>query len=145
MPVLINPRHERFAQELAKGKTADDAYATAGFKPNRGNASTLKANQSIIDRLAELQGKSAEVAMVTRVSLIAEAEAARVLAMSIENPSAAISAVREKGILSGERVERAEIGYAGEFAQLSDAELEAEFYEQAQELGIPVDGNATQH
>ena len=26
MPVLPNPRHERFAQELAKGKSADAAY-----------------------------------------------------------------------------------------------------------------------
>lgn len=36
MPVLKNARHEKFAQALAKGKTADDAYADAGFKPDRG-------------------------------------------------------------------------------------------------------------
>jgi phage terminase small subunit len=35
MPVLSNPKHERFAQELAKGKTADEAYQLAGCKPNR--------------------------------------------------------------------------------------------------------------
>lgn len=33
MPALDNPRHERFAQELAKGKTADEAYQTAGLMP----------------------------------------------------------------------------------------------------------------
>lgn len=56
MPVLPNQRHEAFAQALAKGKTADEAYALAGFKPNRGNAATLKAKQSILDRVEPYQG-----------------------------------------------------------------------------------------
>lgn len=59
MPALENPRHERFAQELAKGKTADEAYQDAGFKANRGNASTLKANQNISERVAELLDRAA--------------------------------------------------------------------------------------
>lgn len=54
MPVLPNQRHERFAQELAKGKTADDAYELAGYKRNRRNATTLKSKQDIQSRLAEL-------------------------------------------------------------------------------------------
>ncbi|WGG60511.1 terminase small subunit [Brucella intermedia] len=54
MPVLKNARHEAFAQELAKGKTADEAYKIAGFKPNRGNAATLKRKQSISKRVSEL-------------------------------------------------------------------------------------------
>lgn len=33
MPVLDNAKHERFAQELAKGKTADEAYKEAGLCP----------------------------------------------------------------------------------------------------------------
>ncbi len=54
MPALDNPKHERFAQELAKGLPADKAYELAGFKPNRGNAATLKQKQSISDRVLEL-------------------------------------------------------------------------------------------
>lgn len=54
MPALENPKHERFAQELAKGKTADEAYVIAGYKKNRGNASTLKQDQSILDRVSDL-------------------------------------------------------------------------------------------
>ena len=42
MPTLRNPRHERFAQELATGKTADAAYVLAGYKENRSNAARLK-------------------------------------------------------------------------------------------------------
>ena len=54
MPVLSNPRHERFAQELAKGASATEAYETAGYRPNRGNATTLKQDQSISIRVAEI-------------------------------------------------------------------------------------------
>ncbi|OJF97590.1 terminase small subunit [Pararhizobium antarcticum] len=54
MPVLRNARHEKFAQLLAQGKTADDAYAQAGFKANRGNATTLKRKQNIQDRVSHL-------------------------------------------------------------------------------------------
>jgi len=51
---LSNPKHERFAQELAKGKSADESYALAGFSPNRGNASVLKHKQNILDRVTEI-------------------------------------------------------------------------------------------
>ena len=34
MPTLQNPRHERFAQELATGQTADAAYVLAGYPPS---------------------------------------------------------------------------------------------------------------
>lgn len=63
MPVLKNARHEKFAQELAKGKTADEAYQKAGFKPNRGNAARLKANESILKRVEEITGKINERVM----------------------------------------------------------------------------------
>lgn len=54
MAKLNNPRHERFAQGLSRGLTADQAYQDAGFKANRGNAATLKQKQSIQDRVSEL-------------------------------------------------------------------------------------------
>jgi hypothetical protein len=41
MSALKNPRHERFAQALAKGMSADAAYKAVGYKPHRGNAATL--------------------------------------------------------------------------------------------------------
>ena len=40
--------------------TIDDAYAAAGFKPNRGNAARLNAKESIQHRIAELQGSTAD-------------------------------------------------------------------------------------
>jgi phage terminase small subunit len=32
MPILENPRHEAFARELAKDKSAPEAYEIAGFR-----------------------------------------------------------------------------------------------------------------
>jgi len=60
MPVLTNAKHERMAQALAKSHSADKAYAVAGYKPHRGNAARLSANESIKARVAELQQKHVE-------------------------------------------------------------------------------------
>jgi phage terminase small subunit len=65
MPSLQNAKHELFAQELAKGKTADEAYQLAGYKENRHNASRLKANEFILARIAELQQRGADLTGVT--------------------------------------------------------------------------------
>jgi phage terminase small subunit len=59
---LINAKHERFAQEIAKGTTTDEAYALAGYKKNRKNASRLKAKEGVRERIAELIGAGAEKA-----------------------------------------------------------------------------------
>lgn len=123
MSILSNSRHERFAQELAKGKTADEAYVLAGFKESRGNAARLKANDSIVGRLSELQERAADQTEVTVASLIREAEEVRQLAVENGQYSAAIAAIREKGILSGKRIERSEHGEPGEFDRMSDEEL----------------------
>lgn len=56
---LTNAKHERMAQGLAKGLTADEAYAEAGYKPDRGNASRLTANDSIKARVAEILERAA--------------------------------------------------------------------------------------
>jgi hypothetical protein len=55
MAALTNPKHELFAKHLAKGESAIQAFKTAGFSPNRGNASRLKANESIQARCAEIK------------------------------------------------------------------------------------------
>jgi phage terminase small subunit len=72
MPALKNPRHELFAQELATGKTADEAYASAGYKPNRGNAARLNANESIRERVTEILERGAARAEVTIEKIVAE-------------------------------------------------------------------------
>jgi phage terminase small subunit len=51
---LANPKYELFAQELANGVTATQAYENAGFKPDRGNASRLQQDDRIKQRVAQL-------------------------------------------------------------------------------------------
>ena len=55
MPELPSQRQERFCQHVAAGMTDDQAYVAAGYKPNRGNPSRLKAKDRIRKRIAEIQ------------------------------------------------------------------------------------------
>ena len=72
MPALSNSRHELFAQGLADGKTADEAYVAAGFKPSRGNASRLKANDSVAARVDEILTASAARVEITKARVLEE-------------------------------------------------------------------------
>lgn len=53
MPTLKNARHEIFAQALARGATATDAYSQAGYKGDRTAASRLSTNVNIARRVDE--------------------------------------------------------------------------------------------
>jgi len=68
MPLLKNPRHEKFAQLVAVGRSAMSAYAevykTKG-KSAANAASRLMENLSVQDRIREIQGKAAAVAVLT--------------------------------------------------------------------------------
>jgi hypothetical protein len=113
MTVLKNPRHEAFAQALARGMSASAAYAEVGYKPHRHNAATLARKKHILVRVAELQeeqlaihqqatAEAAANAKVTIESLIAEAEAARMKAMSEKGgAAAAVTALTAKAKLAG--------------------------------------------
>ena len=65
MPVLSNQKHEIFAQELAKGTSASQAFVNAGYSKNDGNASRLNGNEKVRARVLELQTASAEKAGLT--------------------------------------------------------------------------------
>lgn len=69
MPVLSNPKHERFAQELAKGKSQAEAYETAGYKPSEQHASRLASNGKVSKRVAEIMERGALRAEVTVASI----------------------------------------------------------------------------
>lgn len=62
MPVLKNPKHEKFAQGLAKGLSQEKAYKEAGYNGNRKAASNLWTNVDIQERVAELTKQGAEEA-----------------------------------------------------------------------------------
>jgi hypothetical protein len=108
MPALLNPKHELFAQGLAKGLSADAAYQAAGYKKNRGNATRMKADESILRRLAELQSKAEAKVLLTLEDHMRELEALRDLAKQNSQTSAAVAAEVKRGELMGYYVERRE-------------------------------------
>src|SRR6476620_9974086 len=101
MPTLANPRHESFAQELAKGHSKAEALSRAGYGGSRSCASRLSTNGNIRRRVAELQANAAVSTIVTIERLTYELEQARQLAMVRGNASAAILAVIAKAKLHG--------------------------------------------
>ena len=129
MPVLSNPKHERFAQGLAAGKTADEAYTDAGYRAHRGNASTLRANQSIKDRIAELQDSAAARTEITVATLTEMYQRDREFAYEMKQPGAAIRAADSLAKLYGLFIDRRELsGRDGgpiqfDLSSLTDEEL----------------------
>jgi hypothetical protein len=108
MAALLNQRHEKFAQGLAEGKSATEAYQLAGYAPNDGNAARLKGNDRIESRVAELQRQGAERTLITLESLLAEAGDIQTKAIAKGNYSAAVSALTLKAKLSGHWPDRAD-------------------------------------
>lgn len=100
MPVLKNAKREAFAQAIAAGKTADEAQVEAGYTPNHGNATRLKSNEAIKDRVAEIRSRVSEKAewsaaerlsALKRISDASEKDDARV----------AVSAISEANKMQG--------------------------------------------
>lgn len=123
MPVLKNAKHEAFAQGLAKGKTADEAYVEAGYSYNRGNAARLKANESIRKRTEEIQSRVAQKAEWSAAERIAMLQ--RIAdANEHDDPRVTVSAIAETNKMTGAYAPvKQEIDLRTSYTDLSDAEL----------------------
>jgi phage terminase small subunit len=68
MTILSNSRHEAFARAILEGKSGREAYIAAGYKAAgaEANASRLIRNDKVSARIAELKGKAAEGAVLSR-------------------------------------------------------------------------------
>lgn len=71
MAVLANPKRERFCQEVAKGSQQRDAYRTAGYTAQSdaaldAGASRLMTDPDVAARIAEIQGKAATRAEISK-------------------------------------------------------------------------------
>jgi len=125
MAVLKNARHEAFAQALAKGKTQEEAYQIAGYKPNRSHASRLVSKGNVAARVAELQGRLAKKVEVTLESLYGELEEARALAVKEKQTSAAVSATMGKAKLAGLIVDKHKLSGTLQVITVSAKQLDA--------------------
>jgi phage terminase small subunit len=104
--MLSNIRRERFAQLLAEGKTATDAYGEAGFKPNTGNASTMANDPEIVGRVNELKMEHRERHDVTIDALTDELDEAIQMAFENKQPGHAIQGIQAKAKLHGLMIDR---------------------------------------
>ena len=110
---LASFRQERFAQELAMGRSQGEAYALSGYRLSTvgardANASRLLKNDKVAARVAELQAEAAASTAITVESLIREATDIQRAATADGNHSAAIAAVVTKAKLAGLWIERRE-------------------------------------
>jgi phage terminase small subunit len=129
MPVLKNARHEKFAQTLAKGKTADEAYVDAGYKPDRGHASRLAAKGNIQARVEEIKSRVADKAEWTAADRLRDLKT--IFDASLEKDArVAIAAIAEANKMQGSYApqKRELTGANGgpiEYANLTEEEIDA--------------------
>ena len=128
MPILANARRECFAQALAEGRSATEAMEIAGYGDSR-NSTRLTKNDDVRRRVAELQAGGAARAEVTVATLVQELDQAREMAVERGQASAAVAATMGKAKITGQIVDRAEVGQPGDFSTMSDADLVASVVE----------------
>ena len=73
MPILRNPKHEKFAQLVVGGMSACQAYMEiTGCSVNSGqkNAWRLRENDGVVTRIAELQARNEQKAEMSRAEAV---------------------------------------------------------------------------
>ncbi len=106
MPRLDNPRHELFAQAIAKGKSQREAYVEAGFgsesvEAQDANASRLISDDRVKLRVVELQERAANRVEVTLETQLAKLETVMNRALGSDQNSAAVAAIMGQSKLAG--------------------------------------------
>lgn len=162
LPVLENPKHERFAQELAKGTSAEVAHSVAGYRASRSGAWQLKQKLYISNRVAELLSEREAVHSQATAAAIKSAGLSKewVIETLMENVGRAMQAEAikdSKGTETGEYryegsvanralellgkelgmfVDRKEVGKPGEFESMNADQLRDYIRREAAELGL---------
>ncbi len=165
MPALTNPRWEKACQLRASGKEIGHSYTEAGFARNPVAATHFFKRPYIIARIIELQeqkygdSQRARDLAVKKVALeeswIIE-RAKYVIELALRgnpirdkdgnttgqfdgktNLRAATDALRLCADFKGMRIQRHEVGQPGDFARMSDEDLNSSLIDQAKALGLP--------
>lgn len=105
---LQNGRHERMAQELAKGTEQFAAYRLAGFRGTKPAASKVAHREDVRARVAELLERGARRAEITVADIARQLDEDRDFAREKLAPAAAVSATLGKAKVLGLIVERQE-------------------------------------
>lgn len=153
MPILLNPKWERFAELVEGGKTAKDAYIAAGFKDgpsSRVGACNLQKKPEIAARIDEMRNErhaarrdslriASEATGVTKAWVLEQLRKVAVAGLQGDDiyrdgeatggkkydRSAANRALELIGKELGMFIERSEWGKPGDFAKEDEDELRA--------------------
>jgi phage terminase small subunit len=106
----LSEQQERFCQFIVEGKTQREAYRLAGYKCSNeaatdASASRLLSSAKIAARVQELRKPIADKAAVTLDWLLEQAKEVLEAAKTDRAHAASVAAIKELGVLSGERVE----------------------------------------
>lgn len=142
MPVLKNAKHELFAQGIAKGLAASQAYKSAGYTAS-GNAADACASRLLTDakvqaRVADLQSRVVTDILLTRewvieqlIDNVRQAKGGD----KLDGPTAN-KALELLGKELGMFIERKEVGKPGEFDNMTVEQKRERVFGIAKQLGL---------
>jgi hypothetical protein len=170
MPALKDPRWEKACQLRANGDDFIAAYAGSGFGRKTANATRFFKRDDIRARVREIQEEGFQkerkvVEIATKKAGLEESwiieRAKYVVELALRgnpirdangqptgqfdgktNLRAATDALRLCSDFKGMRIQRHEIGQPGDFARMTDDELDDSLLQTAQALGLPEDAIA---
>lgn len=120
MPCLKNARHEAFAQGLAKGLSAAEAYTKAGYQGDRTAASRLSTNVNVQRRVEEVKNRVAEKAEWTAAERLSSLRAIHDASLGNDRRTA-IAAISEANKMQGSYAPaKTELGEPGDWKQAED-------------------------
>lgn len=126
MPILENPRQEKFCQLRATGMTLEQAYAEAGYKADAKNAERMTKNDGVKARILELQAETVERFEVTVETIARQLDEDRDFAYACKQPGAAATATIAKAKLFGLMVDRNTINVTHNYSMMTIEELKFE-------------------
>ena len=150
MPVLNNPKHEKFAQELSKGRTEVQAYENAGFNRDAGNANKVARRldvQAIVQEITtEVANLVIEVQAMDRVRVLTELAkiASAPVSPEMVKPSDKRAALMDYARIQGWVIERSEVGKPGDFESMNATELREYLNREMETLGIRISDSPAQ-
>jgi hypothetical protein len=126
MPILKNHKHEAFCQAIVAGKTQEQAYAEAGYKPSRHHAARLATNGNIRERIEKLQHKVAVEFEITVEEIAKMLREDRKFAIKCKSASAATAATMGLAKLGGLLVDHGQINVSHSYSTMSEEEIRFE-------------------
>jgi hypothetical protein len=138
MSILVNARHERFAQAIAFGIPSHAAYIEAGYREHHNNPYRLRENEGVKARIMEIQADTARRVNLSRADLLGMMVEDRELARSQGQSAAAIRASELLGReLAGLYVDKRHVEINDVGRGLSEPELSELVAKECDKLGEP--------